>query len=399
MEKDEKNQGFKTSEVVILVLLTFIISLIIGILFGRQNIKDKEISTQDKNLNNFIENYHYIIDNYYTEINKEELINGAIEGMMTTLDDPYSMYFNGDESSMFNTLLDGEYEGLGVMYTKNIDTNQFIITAVLKNSPAYKSELKVNDIILSIDNNELVNKELEELSNYVSNNNKVFKIKILRDEKEQTVEMSKDKVDIESVTSEVFEKNNKKIGYINISIFASNTYKQFETELKKIEKNNIDALIIDVRQNTGGHLISVENILNEFLTKNQISYVMEKNSKKTKYYGKAKENKKYSIVLLGDSGSASASEVLISSLRDNLNAYFIGEKTYGKGSVQELVTLSSGSQYKITTQRWLTPNLVCVSDTKGIAPDKEVVLSDEYYKTLKNEDDNQLQEAINYLSK
>lgn len=399
MEKNKKNQGFKTSEVVILVLLTFIVSLIIGILFGRQNVKTNDESIDDKYLNNFIENYNYIIDNYYTKIDKEKIINGAIEGMMSSLEDPYSMYFDSDESSLFNTLLDGEYEGLGIVYTKNTDTNQFVITSVLKNSPAYKAGLKINDIILSIDEKNLNDKDLKELSNYVTINNKVFKLKILRDEKEYTIEISKEKVDIESVSSKMFEKNNKNIGYINITIFASNTYKQFKTELEKLEQNEIDSLIIDVRQNTGGHLTSVEDILNEFLTKDQISYAMEKNSKKVKYYGKAKDNKKYSIVLLGDSGSASASEVLISSLKDNLNAYFIGERTYGKGSVQELVTLSNGTQYKITTQRWLTPKLVCVSDTKGIEPDKEIVLSENYYKSLKDEDDNQLQEAINYLSK
>lgn len=399
MEKNKKNQGFKTSEVVILVLLTFIVSLIIGILFGRQNVKINDKSIDDKYLNSFIENYNYIIDNYYTKIDKEKIINGAIEGMMSSLEDPYSMYFDSDESSLFNTLLDGEYEGLGIVYTKNTDTNQFVITSVLKNSPAYKAGLKINDIILSIDEKNLNDKDLKELSNYVTINNKVFKLKILRDEKEYTIEISKEKVDIESVSSKMFEKNNKNIGYINITIFASNTYKQFKTELEKLEQNEIDSLIIDVRQNTGGHLTSVEDILNEFLTKDQISYAMEKNSKKVKYYGKAKDNKKYSIVLLGDSGSASASEVLISSLKDNLNAYFIGERTYGKGSVQELVTLSNGTQYKITTQRWLTPKLVCVSDTKGIEPDKEIVLSENYYKSLKDEDDNQLQEAINYLSK
>lgn len=399
MEKNKKNQGFKTSEVVILVLLTFIVSLIIGILFGKQKIKSKEMDVEDEYLNSFIKNYNYVINNYYKEVDKEKIINGAIEGMMSSLEDPYSMYFNSNESSLFNVLLEGEYYGLGVLYSKNTDTNQFVITSVLKNSPAYNSGLKSNDIILSIDEKELNDNDLEELSNYVSNNDKVFKLKILRNGKESVVEISKEKVNIESVDSKVIEKDDKKIGYISISIFASNTYKQFKAELQNLEQQNIDSLIIDVRQNTGGHLTTVENILNEFLTKDQVSYVMEKNNEKTKYYGKAKENKKYSIVLLGDSDSASASEVLISSLRDNLNSYFIGEKTYGKGSVQELVTLPNGTQYKITTQRWLTPKLICVSDTKGIKPDKEVALSEEYYKTFKDEDDNQLQEAINYLSK
>ena len=119
--------------------------------------------------------------------------------------------------------------------------------------------------------------------------------------------------------------------------------------------------------------------------------------KNTYTYGTGKENKKYSITLLGDESSASASEVLIAGLRDNLKSTFIGKNTYGKGTVQELVTLSDNTQYKITVKRWLTPKGKCVSDTKGIKPDIDVDLNEEYYKTLDDNDDSQLQKAIEYI--
>ena len=165
-------------------------------------------------------------------------------------------------------------------------------------------------------------------------------------------------------------------------------------EKKPLEDEEIDSLIIDVRSNTGGHLTAVEEILNNLLTNRQITYQLDKSGEVTKYYGKLNENKKYRIVLLGDSYSASASEVLISSLRENLDAKLVGEKTYGKGTVQELITLSNGQQYKITTKKWLTPDGNWVNDTEGILPDVEEKLNEEYYKSLSEDDDNQLQKAI-----
>lgn len=394
-----KNESFRTIEVIILVLITFVVSLIIGLLIGRRLVKSNKTLIQDANLNNFIENYNYIVNNYYTEVDKEKIIDGAIEGMMSSLDDPYSMYFDSDESNSFNVMLDGEYKGLGIKYSQRVEDNKFIVVSVFENSPAEKCGLQVNDIIVSIDDKKLEGKELNELTNYINSNDKTFKMVISRDGVEKEIKISKAKINIESVQSKLYEKNNKKIGYIYISIFASNTYSQFKSKLDELEENKIDSLIIDVRQNTGGHLTSVEKILGDFLTKKQISFIIEDKGKNIKYYGKSKNNKKYNIVLLGDSISASASEVLISSLRDNVGAYFIGEKTYGKGSVQELITLSNDNQYKITTQRWLTPNSICVSDTSGIEPDKKVEQSTIYYETGKEEDDIQLQEAFNYLEK
>ena len=210
--------------------------------------------------------------------------------------------------------------------------------------------------------------------------------------------MKKSLVTLSSITSEIYEKNNKKIGYIYIGVFASNTYFQFKDALDELEKEKIDSLIIDVRGNTGGHLTAVDSILDIFLTKNQKMYGFEQNGKKEFIYGTGTKNKNYGIVLLGDEVSASASEVLISSLKENLDVKFFGKKTYGKGTVQEMVSLSDGSQYKITIKKWLTPKGNWINDTEGIIPDKEVELDEKYFETYKSEDDSQLNYAIKYLS-
>ena len=396
---DPEKRKFTTSETVLLVVMALVIGLSIGGLFSKTNIITKRSVLSDENLKEFVDNYNYILNNYYEEVDKRTLINSAINGMMESLDDPYSMYFDKNESENFSITLDGSYQGIGVQIVKNDETGNILVTSVFKNSPAYEAGLKPGDEIVSIDGLKAKDYNADEFSNLIKNNKKdIFKLNILRGEEEITITLKRSLVTLNSVSSEVYEKNDKKIGYIYIGIFANNTYYQFKDLLDALEKKGIDSLIIDVRGNTGGHLTAVDSIIDIFLSDKQKMYGFEQNGKTTYIYGTGKENKKYEIVLLGDGVSASASEVLISSLMENLGSKFFGNKTYGKGTVQELVTLSDGTQYKLTIKKWLTPNGNWINDTKGIIPDTEIDLDDQYFETLLDEDDSQLNYAIEYLS-
>ena len=318
--------------------------------------------------------------------------------MMESLNDPYSMYFNEEETDNFSITLQGSYQGIGIQIAKDEETGYMLITAVFKDSPAANSGLKAGDMIVSVDDISAKDLTASELSSTIKNGDKeTYKLKVLRNEEELEITLNKQTVTLSSVTSEIYEENNKKIGYIYIGIFANNTYAQFKEELEKLEKEDIDYLILDVRGNTGGHLTAVDSMLDLFLNEKQIMYKFEQGGKTTPIYGKGTGNKKYGIVLLGDESSASASEVLIAGLRENLGSIFIGKKTYGKGTVQELVTLSDGTQYKITVKKWLTPKGNWINDTKGLVPDIEVELSDKYYETYDDNDDTQLQKALEYI--
>ena len=399
-EKNGTNpRKFSILEVIVILIISITIGLSLGIILTGKNRKLEPIKEEyDKYLENFIESYNYIVDNYYEEVDKEKLINSAIEGMTNSLDDPYSAYISDDEMNNFNISLNGSYQGLGISIVKDPETNYIMIYSIFKDSPADKAGLEVTDLIKTINGEETNEVDLTEFSNRILNGNQTsYKLTIIRNNEEFEVEINKENVVIDSVASQLIEKDNKKIGYIYISIFASNTAEQFKTKLEELENQNIDALIIDVRSNTGGHLISVDAILKTLLTDKQITYRLSENDKIKNYYGQLKKNKDYQIVLLGDSFSASASEVLISSLKENLGAKLIGEKTFGKGTVQELITMQNGVQYKITTQKWLTPNGNWVNDTEGILPDIEVKINEKYYETYDQSDDNQLQEAINYI--
>ncbi len=397
-EKKKNNKVFSKSETILLVIFSLIIGLCIGFIINKNNLIGKSDTKQDEYLNEFIENYEYIIDNYYKDIDKEKLINSAIAGMMDSLDDPYSMYFNEEEADNFSLTLDGSYQGIGVQISKDNQTGYMKVETIFKNSPAEQAGLLVGDLIIAVDDKDAKEMETSEFSSLIKNGEKsTYNLKILRDSEEKEITINKELVTLTSVTSEIFERENKKIGYIYIGVFANNTYEQFKTELNKLEEQKIEYLIIDVRSNTGGHLTAVSSILDLFLTKTQIKYQFLQNDEKTLVYGNAKANKNYEIVLLGDEASASASEVLIAALKENLNSKLIGKKTYGKGTVQKMVTLPDGTKYKITVKKWLTPKGNWINDTEGIMPDIEVALDSKYFDTNSDDDDNQLQKALEYI--
>ena len=398
INKKQEKKIFSTAETILLVIMSSLIGLSIGLLFKPNKVVDNGEIVTDQNLKEFIKNYNYIIDNYYQEVDKKNLINNAIAGMMESLDDPHSVYLDETQTDNFTISLNGSYQGVGIQILKDEESGNMLITGIFKDSPAAESGLQPGDMVISIDDSMAKDLTASEFSSIIRNGTKTsYKLKVLRDEEELEITLNKSLVTLASVISEIFEEDNKKIGYIYIGIFANNTYTQFKQELDKLEKENIDALIIDVRGNTGGHLTTVDGILDIFLNKNQIMYQFEQSGKVTSTYGSGDDNKKYDIVLLGDEVSASASEVLIAGLRDNLGSIFIGKQTYGKGTVQELMTLSDGTQYKITVKKWLTPKGNWINDSKGLAPNIEVELDDKYYETYETEDDTQLQKAIEYI--
>ncbi len=400
--KKNRSYYFKLHEVVIMVIATCFLSFFAGstimeLKMNRHN-SNESARINDKNISKFIDNYNYIIDNYYKDIDKDKLINGAISGMMSTLDDPYTMYMDDEDYDSFNIVLNGSYQGLGIEIGQGSDNNIYIL-AVLKGSPAAEAGLMAGDIIIGVDDLDISNYTSKDFSKYISNSNKTeFTVRVNRNNENKEFIVSKDHVNIESVDSKIFERNGHKVGYIYISIFAANTAAQFKLKLKELEESNIDSLIVDVRGNNGGHLTTAEIITSSFVDNSYTIYKTKKNGKITSASSSGKETKKYPIVVLVNGQSASAAELLTGCLKDNLNATVIGKKTFGKGSVQELVVLSNGDQYKLTTKEWLTPNGTEVNG-KGIEPDIDIDLDENYILNPSDDTDNQLQEAINYLTK
>ena len=396
VEKNKKDY-FKNSEVIFLVALTCIVSIIMGfsicfkINFNEDNIK------VDDDLKKILDVYDKIKDDYYRDIDKNKLINGAIDGMLKELGDDYSTIINDDSKSTFDARLEGKYSGLGIEVSNNND-NDIIIVNVFKNSSADLEGIKAGDIIIKIDDNDLKGKTSTELVNYISDTNKKqYKVTIIRDGKEIEKDLTKKTITIDSVSSKLYEKNNKKIGYIKIDIFSKMASTQFQKQLIELEDKKIDSLIIDVRDNTGGYLTTASSIVSEFLDKDNIIYKTDKKGEVISFYSNGNITKKYPIVILQNEISASAAELLSIALKEQYKATVIGKKSYGKGTIQELIKTEDGIEYKYTTKKWLSPSGKWINEI-GVIPDIDIELSDDYKNNPIEENDNQLNKALSLLA-
>ncbi len=385
---------FTLSETITIMIVSVLVGILMGssVTYGGDNITITKIP---ENLEELISTYNDITVNYYDKVDKKELINAAINAMVDSLNDPYSDFMVKEESSTFNETIEGEYAGIGA--TVSFDGNNAVVEAMYKKSPSKKAGMKVGDKIISVDGKSTENKNLEDITKLIRGKaGTVVNIKVLRGEKEIELKVKRSKIAIPSVDSKIIEKDGKKIGYISISIFAANTDKQFEEELKDLEKNKIDSLIIDVRNNPGGHLLQVTNVIELFTKKNKIIYQISKKGSIKKVKDKTKESRDYDVVVLINRSSASAAEVLSSALKYSYGAKLVGTTTYGKGTVQSSYKLDNGATLKYTTQKWLTAKGTWIN-SKGVNPDYEVVLDEEYYEDRNEEKDNQLQKAIEVL--
>lgn len=394
----EHKSGFNTIEVLVLVLVAIAFGFVVGtgVSFFKQEYKGEKISNS---LQELIAVYNNIMDSYYEDIDEQDLVDAAIDGMLDSLDDPYSTYMDEDNAETFNETVGGSYDGIGITITQN-ENKDILIVSVAEDSPAEKADIQSGDILLKINKKSLSGLSLDKVTEIIKGTkDKTFNLTIKRGEEELTKKVTSETIDLVSVTSKVYPLNNGNAGYISINTFAANTYKQFKKELNRLEKKNINSLIIDVRSNPGGHLSQTRDILELFMKKGSVLYQVQYKKEVRKIKDETKASRTYPVVVLINSSSASASEILAASFNDSyVDATLIGEKTYGKGTVQTAYSLSDGSSLKYTTEKWLTPKGKWI-DGKGVSPDKTVLLTDEYLLNPTTENDLQLQSALEFLEK
>lgn len=379
-------------ELIVTIVLAILLLLLVGYFVDREsNFKDDNYLTANKEIQKFIEEYNYILENYYGDIDKDELILSAIKGMLSSLDE-YSQFID-TTSNNTDITLEGEYVGVGIGVVNDAVGN-IIISQIYPNSPALEAGIQVNDVIVKFNDESLKNTTTTELVEKIDKVDNM-KLTILRDEEEIEFELEKSKIILQSVEYEMKDNN---IGYIKVDIFAKNTNQQFAEALKKLENQGLNGLIIDLRNNSGGHLSSVKDMISLFLDSNHVIYQIEDKDSVEKVYSSGNKDAEYQIVILQNLNSASASEVMASALHEQLGAYIIGNTSYGKGTVQRLQTVSDIGQYKLTVEKWLTSNGDWI-DGVGIKPDLELSLSDDYKKDPILANDNQYQAAIDYLTK
>ena len=394
----ERDSMYSFKEVVVIMFFSLGLGFFACLSFVKIFNNGRSYMALSNDLSKFVDTYYAIKDNYYGELDNEKLVDSAIKGMIDAVGDEYTSYSDTDDADNFKQTVSGIYEGIGCTVGVNLD-NKIVVVDMFKDSPAEKAGLKVGDIIIKIDGEDFVGKSSTDMSNYVkfSKNSKVV-LTIIRDEETMELDVERKKIEIPYVSGEVITKDDIKIGYIDISLFSSTIYDQFKRELEKLEKENISGLVIDVRGNSGGYLSGVTDILNLFLKKGDVIYQLESGNKKQIKKDTTKEKRDYPVAVLVNGGSASASEILASVIKESYNGYVVGTKTYGKGTVQQTTTLPDGSMVKYTVQKWLTPNGNWVNEV-GVEPTDTVELDISYAENPIMENDNQLQKALELVTK
>ena len=387
-----KNKKFNLMEVIALMIITVIFGMFTGgLLMYRKGTINFGLRRE---LREFADTYTEILNEYYTDVDESGLLEAGINGMVSFLGDPYSVFMDSDTTTAFNEKVNGEYVGIGTEIIQYQDM-KVEIKEVYETGPAYKAGLRQGDIIIKVDDKDVKEKSLTEISSLVKGKEgTTVKITVLRSDEEHEFIVKRQSIDIESVKSEIIEYNEKKVGYITIDLFAANTDEQFKKHLDSLEQEKIDSLIIDVRGNSGGYLTTVSNILELFLKKDDMIYQLKTKGKVEKFYDKTDEHRTYKVAVLVNGGSASASELLTACMKDTYGAYTIGTVTYGKSKVQKTQGLSNGRSIKFTFQEWLTPKGESVGE-KGIEPEYVVTYE---ASDIDNEYDSQQKKALDLLT-
>ena len=391
----EKKVGFNYLEVILIMIITLIIGGFLGGFVNQFVTKPtkQESSTVSDEFQEFLNTYEDIKENYYEEIDEGEMLNAGIKGMIDYLGDKYSVYMDEEETEEFNEQVEGKYVGIGTEIMQ-LEDGSVVVSNPFEGSPAAKAGLQAGDVIIRVNDTDVTGKTSSEVSNLIKKSaDSTVNITVRRDDEEKTFTIERETIEIESVDSSVFDVNDKKVGYIYISIFAANTYQQFEQALEDLEKDGIDSLVIDVRSNSGGYLDCVTEIASLFLGKGKVIYQLDTKGIVEKVYDETKTKRDYPIAVLINSSSASASEILAASLKESYGAEVVGVNSYGKGTVQRAYQLENGATVKYTIQKWLTPDGNWINEV-GVEPTLRVEMNVDYYQNPSDETDNQLQEAL-----
>ena len=387
----KKEFNFSIKAVIIIIIVTAITSSITSglilynnskILIGTSDLK------KDTALQEFLKVYYGLDDDYYKDIDKTEMVDAAISAMLNYLGEDYSTYMNQDETEDLANKLSGKYNGIGISITNGNE-----IVKVYDDTPAKNAGLEEHDLIESINGTATEGLTQAEVANLIDKQNENT-IVVLRNNEELTFKIKAESIN-NPLPSTTYEENGKTIGYISISSFTNTVETEFKKALEELETKNISGLIIDLRNDGGGYLKGASSIASLFLEKGKTIYSLEGKDKTDTYKDETDEKRDYKVGVLINAGSASASEVLASALKDSYGAILVGEVSYGKGRVQQTKSLEDGSMVKYTTAKWLRPNGDCI-DGLGLQPDYEIKLE-------KGEDglyhDTQLEKAKELLFK
>lgn len=392
---------------IMLVVLTAFVTCILTTAFlaNKFNIGNNTLSSliggnssQSDTLISSIKTIEALIEKYYLkDIDEQAVIDGAIEGYVSALGDPYTEYIPADEMEEYTENIMGNFVGIGIYMIQNVEKNVIEVLTPIKESPAEAAGILPGDIIIAVDGVEYSGEEMTTASNKIKGEEGTkVKLTILRGEETLEIEITRSKVNTNPVIS---EKLDNSIGYLAVSSFDEGTADEFKTKFESLKEQGITSLIIDLRNNGGGLVDEALQIADYIVPKGkELLITVDKDNKEVIEKAEQDVLIDMPIVVLVNENSASASEILAGALKDLEEATLVGTTTYGKGVIQQVLSLRNGSGLKVTVEEYYTPNRNKI-DGVGIEPDETVELPETVMNPLsvKPEEDTQLQKAMELL--
>ena len=411
MEEDNKYiKRQKIYKIIMLMILTAFVTSILTAIYivkldgNTQTTNNSGVSsilnvlTSDSNLTKSLKGIETIVKSKYlneSDIDETSAIDGAIEGYINSLGDEYAEYIPADKMKEYTEGIMGNFVGIGIYMVKNTEKDLVQVLSPIRESPAEKAGIKAGDLITKVNGVSYTADQMSEMANTIKGEegSKVT-IEVLRGEQILTFEVTREKVNTNPVYSEKLEND---IGYLEITSFDEGVAEDFKAKYLSLKEQGIKGLVIDLRDNGGGLVAEALKIVDYSVPKDQTALItVDKDGKEE--ISKTKEDAIITepIVLLVNSSSASASEIMAGALKDLKCATIVGTKTYGKGVIQQLLTLSNGAGLKITVEEYYTPNKTKINKV-GITPDYEILLETSITREPTDANDTQLNKAKEIL--
>lgn len=390
----QKKHSFLQGALVGALTVLLIIGLVACGLDSKSASSEKSGDPLDSTTQKKLTQIQKLIDkNYLSDVDADALRDGIYKGYVSGLDDPYSVYYNEEETKALNETTQGEYQGIGAVLTEDADTGVVTIVQVYKDSPAEKAGVKANDILYKVDDTEMTGMDLNKVVTYIKGDKGTkVKLTVIRGDDKEQLELTatRDKIEAQTVSHKMLEDN---IGYIQVTEFDSVTTDQYKSALDDLENQGMTGLVVDLRNNPGGNVSTVCDMLDMMLPEGLIVYTQDKDGNKETAVSDEEHQFTKPLVVLMNGNSASASEIYAGAIQDYGIGKIVGTQSYGKGVVQQIFDLGDGTSVKLTIADYYTPKGRNING-KGITPDVEV----EYQADESNPDaDNQLDKAVEVL--
>ena len=405
MEEKKRYKVYRT--IMLIVLVTFVTFMLTSIGFYQYFVKGDSLnkyltlmtSDESQDISQTIDTYRAVIDKYYLgEIDEQSLKEGAIKGYIEGLNDPYTEYISKEDMEDYMEDTMGNFVGIGIYMIEDTETNQIMVLSPIKGSPAEKAGIQPGDYIVSVNGETCTADDMTVISTKIKGEEgTTVKLQILRGEETLNFEITRENIIVNPVEGEVLGNH---IGYIVFSSFDENTADEFKTKFEELQAQGITSLIIDLRNNGGGIVDEALQIAGYIADKDSVLlYEVDKDNKETVEKNTSNPIINMPVIILTNENTASSSEILAGALKDLGKAKIVGTTTYGKGVIQQILTLPDGSGLKITTEKYLTPNRTEINEI-GIKPDEIVELPESVENVLNvdRNQDTQLQKAIEMLT-